>query len=78
MLPLKLAVAVFLVVIGNTVVAEDPYRYFDWNVTYGTIYPLGVPQQVDFSAFFCLDLDFLDQYAHLMANFCFVCVGNFD
>lgn len=45
MLPLKLAVAVFLVVIGNTVVAEDPYRYFDWNVTYGTIYPLGVPQQ---------------------------------
>lgn len=49
MLPLKFAVAVFLVVlIGNSVVAEDPYRYFDWNVTYGTIYPLGVPQQVRF------------------------------
>lgn len=49
MLPLKFAVAVFLVVLfGNSVVAEDPYRYFDWNVTYGTIYPLGVPQQVRF------------------------------
>ncbi|KAK3222892.1 hypothetical protein Dsin_009917 [Dipteronia sinensis] len=25
--------------------AEDPYRYFTWNVTYGLIYPLSVPQQ---------------------------------
>ncbi|KAF4366527.1 hypothetical protein G4B88_023876 [Cannabis sativa] len=25
--------------------AEDPYRFFDWNVTYGDIYPLGVRQQ---------------------------------
>lgn len=25
--------------------AEDPYLYFTWNVTYGTISPLGVPQQ---------------------------------
>ncbi|RAL43221.1 hypothetical protein DM860_010003 [Cuscuta australis] len=25
--------------------AENPYRFFTWNVTYGTIYPLGVPQQ---------------------------------
>ncbi|KAK9748496.1 hypothetical protein RND81_02G061600 [Saponaria officinalis] len=25
--------------------AESPYRFFDWNVTYSTIYPLGVPQQ---------------------------------
>ncbi|KAJ7980606.1 L-ascorbate oxidase-like [Quillaja saponaria] len=25
--------------------AEDPYFFFDWNVTYGTISPLGVPQQ---------------------------------
>ncbi|PIA52355.1 hypothetical protein AQUCO_01000308v1 [Aquilegia coerulea] len=25
--------------------AEDPYRYFTWTVTYGTISPLGVPQQ---------------------------------
>lgn len=26
--------------------AEDPYRFFTWNVTYGDIYPLGVRQQV--------------------------------
>ena len=26
--------------------AEDPYRYYTWEVTYGTIYPLGVPQKV--------------------------------
>ncbi|CAL0328051.1 unnamed protein product [Lupinus luteus] len=25
---------------------EDPYLYFTWNVTYGTLSPLGVPQQV--------------------------------
>ncbi|XP_047316764.1 L-ascorbate oxidase homolog [Impatiens glandulifera] len=25
--------------------ADSPYRFFDWNVTYGNIYPLGVPQQ---------------------------------
>ncbi|KAF5196799.1 L-ascorbate oxidase-like protein [Thalictrum thalictroides] len=26
--------------------AEDPYLFFTWNVTYGTISPMGVPQQV--------------------------------
>ncbi|KAM7258344.1 hypothetical protein ACFE04_014085 [Oxalis oulophora] len=26
--------------------AEDPYFFFTWNVTYGTLSPLGVPQQV--------------------------------
>eukprot|EP00261_Vitis_vinifera_P004634 XP_002270831.1 PREDICTED: L-ascorbate oxidase homolog [Vitis vinifera] len=25
---------------------EDPYKYYTWTVTYGTISPLGVPQQV--------------------------------
>lgn len=25
--------------------AEDPYLYFTWNVSYGTIKPMGVPQQ---------------------------------
>ncbi|KAJ8538156.1 hypothetical protein K7X08_014696 [Anisodus acutangulus] len=45
MLPLKLAVAVFLALVVHNVVAEDPYRFFTWNVTYGTIWPLGVPQQ---------------------------------
>ncbi|KAI4373736.1 hypothetical protein MLD38_011822 [Melastoma candidum] len=27
------------------VVCEDPYLFFTWNVTFGTISPLGVPQQ---------------------------------
>ncbi|PON33668.1 Copper-resistance protein [Parasponia andersonii] len=27
------------------VCAEDPYRFFDWNITYGDIYPLGVRQR---------------------------------
>lgn len=27
------------------VVAEDPYRYFDWRISYGDIYPLGVRQR---------------------------------
>lgn len=26
--------------------ADDPYRFFTWTVTYGTLAPLGVPQQV--------------------------------
>ncbi|PON34608.1 Copper-resistance protein [Parasponia andersonii] len=26
--------------------ADNPYRYYTWTVTYGTISPLGVPQQV--------------------------------
>ncbi|CAA2972443.1 L-ascorbate oxidase homolog [Olea europaea subsp. europaea] len=25
--------------------AEDPYRFFTWNITYGDIYPLGIAQQ---------------------------------
>ncbi|KAL3634904.1 hypothetical protein CASFOL_021958 [Castilleja foliolosa] len=41
-MPLRLA-ALFL--FFAIVAAEDPYRFFTWNVTYGTIYPLGVPQQ---------------------------------
>ncbi|GKV21843.1 hypothetical protein SLEP1_g31783 [Rubroshorea leprosula] len=36
-----------LLCISATVVVhgEDPYLFFTWNVTYGTISPLGVPQQ---------------------------------
>lgn len=30
------------------VTAESPYRFFEWNVTYGDIYPLGVRQQVQY------------------------------
>ncbi|KAJ4965537.1 hypothetical protein NE237_017386 [Protea cynaroides] len=29
----------------SLVKADDPYLYYTWTVTYGTIYPLGVPQQ---------------------------------
>ena len=37
---------VFLVLAFVALVnAEDPYRFFDWNVTYGDIYPLGVRQR---------------------------------
>lgn len=30
----------------SCVTAEDPYRFFNWVVTYGQISPLGVPQRV--------------------------------
>jgi L-ascorbate oxidase len=30
----------------STVYAEDPYLYFTWRVSYGTISPLGKPQKV--------------------------------
>lgn len=38
--------SLFSVLLGLSVVmAEDPYLYFTWKVTYGTIAPLGVKQQ---------------------------------
>ncbi|XP_051149809.1 L-ascorbate oxidase homolog [Andrographis paniculata] len=36
---------VFVFVLFPIAAADDPYRFFTWNITYGTIYPLGVPQQ---------------------------------
>lgn len=36
----------FVVCLSAIVRGEDPYRFFNWNVTYGDIYPLGVRQQV--------------------------------
>ncbi|KAH6784990.1 SKU5 similar 12 [Perilla frutescens var. hirtella] len=30
---------------GVLVLGEDPYLFFEWNVSYGTISPLGVPQK---------------------------------
>uniref|UniRef100_A0A5B7BK06 L-ascorbate oxidase n=1 Tax=Davidia involucrata TaxID=16924 RepID=A0A5B7BK06_DAVIN len=43
-----LLVVVSLMLSALTVVVqgEDPYLFFTWNVTYGTLSPLGVPQQV--------------------------------
>lgn len=50
---------------------ESPYRFFNWNVTYGDIYPLGVKQQVRnylfFNLFFslfvcvCVSVDLFDE-----------------
>ncbi|ESW35839.1 hypothetical protein PHAVU_001G269301 [Phaseolus vulgaris] len=34
-----------LCLLAAAVQGEDPYLYYTWNVTYGTIAPLGVPQQ---------------------------------
>ncbi|KAK1266778.1 hypothetical protein QJS04_geneDACA000056 [Acorus gramineus] len=43
-MPLAAAAVVLLLSLGAAR-AEDPYLFFTWNVTYGTISPLGVPQQ---------------------------------
>ncbi|GKV52737.1 hypothetical protein SLEP1_g59307, partial [Rubroshorea leprosula] len=34
-----------LMIMAIAVTADSPYRFFEWNVTYGDIYPLGVRQQ---------------------------------
>ncbi|KAL0422958.1 UNVERIFIED_CONTAM: L-ascorbate oxidase [Sesamum latifolium] len=36
---------IILAILCLNVNAEDPYRFFAWNITYGDIYPLGVRQQ---------------------------------
>lgn len=42
----ELLLSIFaLVLFGSSVNGEDPYKFFTWNITYGIIYPLGVPQQ---------------------------------
>ncbi|XP_039039214.1 L-ascorbate oxidase homolog [Hibiscus syriacus] len=41
----RFAVGFVLVSVAVVVQAEDPYRFFTWNVTYGDIFPLGVRQQ---------------------------------
>ncbi|KAJ8565132.1 hypothetical protein K7X08_007708 [Anisodus acutangulus] len=42
----SLTVVALLVCLSVAVVkGEDPYLFFEWNVTYGTISPLGVPLQ---------------------------------
>ncbi|XWS55142.1 hypothetical protein CRYUN_Cryun10bG0149300 [Craigia yunnanensis] len=37
--------AILVLAVVVVVQAEDPYRFFNWNVTYGDIFPLGVRQQ---------------------------------
>ncbi|KAL6222528.1 hypothetical protein ACLB2K_005920 [Fragaria x ananassa] len=38
--------ALAVVLSASVVKAEDPYKFYTWTVTYGTLSPLGVPQQV--------------------------------
>lgn len=38
--------AVLALLGASLAMADDPYRFYTWTVTYGTISPLGVPQQV--------------------------------
>ncbi|XP_057781152.1 LOW QUALITY PROTEIN: L-ascorbate oxidase homolog [Salvia miltiorrhiza] len=40
--PIFAALCVWLAVVAT---AEDPYHFFEWHVSYGTISPLGTPQQ---------------------------------
>ncbi|KAL3520415.1 hypothetical protein ACH5RR_018564 [Cinchona calisaya] len=44
----KITLAVFLYGLAASFIvhAEDPYLFYTWNVSYGTLSPLGVPQQV--------------------------------
>lgn len=41
-----LSLLVFFSTILTLAGAECPYHYFTWNVSYGTISPLGTPQKV--------------------------------
>lgn len=43
-----------------SVIAEDRYLYFTWEITNGTIYPLGFPQQVGY--FFICSCKRVDEY----------------
>ena len=38
----------FLALLVSCTSGESPYRFYDWNVTYGDIYPLGVKQKVTY------------------------------
>ena len=47
--PSSLCLVVLLLAASSlllTARAEDPYRFYTWNVTFGDIFPLGVKQQV--------------------------------
>lgn len=45
----KWRVMLWAVLVSYTLIefvgAEDPYRFFDWTITYGDIYPMGVKQR---------------------------------
>ena len=54
--------------------AEDAYRYYTWTVTYGTISPLGVPQQVGFSTPKTKRLSLLHMIANSYLNLSLLCI----
>ncbi|ONK74942.1 uncharacterized protein A4U43_C03F11690 [Asparagus officinalis] len=41
----RFILASFLCLLISVSTAEDPYRFFNWRVTYGNIWPMGVKQQ---------------------------------
>lgn len=49
-------VVLLTIITGSSVkvVAESPYRFLTWNVTYSDIYPLGVKQQVSTTFYYLL------------------------
>jgi hypothetical protein len=49
-LNLAYVVALLAISLFHIASAEDPYKFFNWNVTYGDIYPLGVRQRVGFKS----------------------------
>ncbi|WOL10413.1 hypothetical protein Cni_G19168 [Canna indica] len=44
-LPASSSILLLLLLSASSVLADDPYRFFTWNVTYGDIWPMGVKQQ---------------------------------
>jgi hypothetical protein len=50
---LHLLCGVLAVLSASLVNADDPYRYYTWTVTYGTVKLLDVPQQVGNSCCCC-------------------------
>lgn len=43
---IQLVCGVLAVLSVSMVNADDPYKFYTWTVTYGTLSPLGSPQQV--------------------------------
>lgn len=49
---MKTSLMIFMFIsLAKTINGEAPTRFFDWNVTYGDVSPLGVKQQVCISIF---------------------------
>lgn len=64
-----LCFAIVYILAAGSVGAEDPYRFFTWNVSYGDIYPLGVRQQVVFFFSEMVFFSFFDLQCNMHAFF---------